>query len=113
MVLSCRASNVSTVWVPLYWSWVCIVGLRCLLSLSLPMPTPALCPTLTSPNLKNVTSACNRACPFPACVAYGGGDSCVGSGPALEHQNRPHSSGGGDIISRPYAFRVLKNTRIA
>jgi len=64
--------------------------------------------------------------PFLACVAYGpapidrrllasGGcrGFCVGSGPALEHRNRPHASGGGDIISRPRAFRVLKNTRIA
>jgi hypothetical protein len=56
---------------------------------------------------------CTRACPFPACIAYGAGGSRVGSGPALEHRNRPHPSGGGDVISRPYAFWTSKNTRIA
>lgn len=68
--------------------------------------------------------ACAR--PFPADLACGPafdrrsvadclhrGAASVGSGPALEHQNRPHPSGGGDDISRPYGFSMLKNTRIA
>jgi hypothetical protein len=41
------------------------------------------------------------------------GAASVGLGPALEHQNRPHPSGGGDDISRPYGFSMLKDTRIA
>jgi hypothetical protein len=41
------------------------------------------------------------------------GAASVGSGPVLEHQNRPHPSGGGIDTSRPYGFSMLKNTRIA
>jgi hypothetical protein len=41
------------------------------------------------------------------------GAASVGSGPALEHQNRPHPSGGGDDISRPDGFSIPENTRIA
>ena len=85
---------------------------------SVPIPTHACACTVSDPNLsepKNppIASTCDHACPFPACITYGGGGSRVGSGPALEHRNRPHPSGGGDIISRPCAFWVLKNTRIA
>jgi hypothetical protein len=85
---------------------------------SVPVPTYARACTMSDPNLsepKNppIASTCDRTCPFPACIAYGGGGSRVGSGPASEHQNRPHPSGGGDIVSRPYAFWVLRNTRIA
>jgi hypothetical protein len=86
---------------------------------SVPVSTYACACTASDPNLsepKNppIASTCDCACPFPACIAHGGGGgSRVGSGPALEHRNRPHPSGGGDIISRPYAFRALKNTRIA
>ena len=46
-------------------------------------------------------------------IAYTPGRPSVGSGPALEHQNRPHPSGGGDDISRACGFWMLKNTRIA
>jgi hypothetical protein len=49
-VLSRRASDVCTVWVPLYRSCVCVVGLRRPPSPSLPMPAPVPRPTPTSPN---------------------------------------------------------------
>ena len=115
MVLSRQASSISTVQVPLYQSYVCYY--RSTLS-SVPIPTYAYTYATSDPNLSKprnppITSTYNCACLFLVRIAYGGRGSCIGSGPALEHQNRPYPSGRGDIISRPYAFWVLKNMRIA
>jgi hypothetical protein len=85
---------------------------------SLSMPLPVLRPTPTSPNPKTLLLPLPATALYPRlsvsgvhCIRRRG--SRVGSGPALEHRNRPHPSGGGGVISRPYAFWTLKNTRIA
>jgi hypothetical protein len=94
---------------------VLIVCLCYLPPASAPTATPRLTPTSLNlvrfPLCLYLRPRYARACPFPADLAPGA--ASVGSGPALEHQNRPHPSGGGDDISRPCGFSMLKNTRIA
>jgi hypothetical protein len=96
-----------------------IVCLRRPLSPSIPMPAPIPRPIPTPPNLKTLRLPLPATAALYLRLSVSGvhrmrrRGSRVGSGPALEHQNRPHPSGGGDILSRPYAFWVLKNTRIA
>jgi hypothetical protein len=87
-----------------------ITCLRC--SLSLPTPAPLLRLTLMLLDLKTLllplpATALRLRLSVPGmhCIRHRG--SCAGSGPALEHQNRPHPSGGGDILSRSYAFWIL------
>jgi hypothetical protein len=87
-----------------------ITCLRC--SPSLPTPAPLLRLTLMLLDLKTLllplpATALRLRLSVPGmhCIRHRG--SCAGSGPALEHQNRPHPSGGGDILSRSYAFWIL------
>jgi len=120
-----RLLNVSAVWVRVLWLCVCAMRrlppcLRPHLVSSQPPRTPRLSPCL---HLRP-RHACAR--PFPAGLACGPafdrrpvadclhpGAASVGSGPALEHQNRPHPSGGGNDISRPCGSSMPENTRIA
>jgi hypothetical protein len=109
---------------------VLIICLYYLPPASAPTATPRLNPTslnlIRFPLWLHLRPCYARACPFPADLACGsafdrtfGGRlltpeaASAGSGPALEHQNRPHPSGGGDDISRPRGSSMLKNTRIA
>jgi hypothetical protein len=76
-----------------------------------PDPHPIQSQPLRTLKLPVPLSTC--ACPLAARPTSGPAGADVGSGPALEHQNRPHPSGGGDGISRRRGFGALENTRIA
>ena len=117
--MSCRASNISTVYLSAPAA-LFIYASTC---------TPSD-PDLLKPKNPSTASACGRAASalirsrrashMALLLSTGvhwrpvaAGASVWGRAPRWNTKNRPHPSGGGDIISRPYALRAPKDTRIA